>query len=79
MKIGTMKTVNTFGIQFIIRTDKLKNGKAPIYVRITVNGEICHFALKQWIDPELWDQRRGFGKGKGEWVKSIIPAWSRLD
>jgi hypothetical protein len=31
-----MKTVNTFGIQFIIRGDKLKNGKAPIYARITV-------------------------------------------
>lgn len=25
-----MKTVNKFGIQFIIRQDKLKNDKAPI-------------------------------------------------
>ena len=44
-----MRTANTFGIQFIIRNDKLKNGKAPIYARITVNGDITHFALKQWI------------------------------
>lgn len=66
-----MKTVNTFGIQFIIRPDKLKNGKAPIYARITVNGEIIHFALKQWIDPDAWDLRRGTGKGKAESTKII--------
>ncbi|MDB4903555.1 MAG: integrase [Mucilaginibacter sp.] len=66
-----MRTVNTFGIQFIIRPDKLKNGKAPIYARITVNREIIHFALKQWIDPECWDARRGSGKGKAEATKSI--------
>jgi site-specific recombinase XerD len=66
-----MKTVNTFGIQFIIRPDKLKNDKAPIYARITVNGEIIHFALKQWIDPDAWDLRRGTGKGKAESTKII--------
>jgi site-specific recombinase XerD len=66
-----MRTVNTFGIQFIIRADKLKNGKAPIYARITVNGEIIHFALKQWIDPDNWDNRRGTGKGKAEATKII--------
>jgi len=54
-----MKTVNTFGIQFIIRQDKLKNDKAPIYARITVNGEIIHFALKQWVNPMIWDARKG--------------------
>ncbi|KAA8476828.1 site-specific recombinase XerD [Arcticibacter tournemirensis] len=64
-----MKTVNTFGIQFIIRQDKLKDGKAPIYARITVNGEIIHFALKQWINAACWDQRRGIGKGKAESIK----------
>ena len=61
-----MRTVNTFGIQFIIRPDKLKNGKAPIYARITVRGEVIHFALKQWVVPELWNNRNGSGKGKGE-------------
>jgi hypothetical protein len=25
-----MRTANTFGLQFLIRPDKLKNGKAPI-------------------------------------------------
>jgi len=66
-----MKTVNTFGIQFIIRQDKLKNDKAPIYARITVNGEIIHFALKQWVNPMIWDARRGASKGKGDAAKNI--------
>jgi site-specific recombinase XerD len=58
-----IKLLNTFGVQFIIRQDKLKDGKAPLYCRITVNGEIVHFALKKWIDPKHWDQRKGAGKG----------------
>jgi site-specific recombinase XerD len=66
-----MKTVNTFGIQFIIRQDKIKNDRAPIYARITVNGQIIHFALKQWIDPDSWDARKGTGKGRGEATKTI--------
>ncbi|WP_419803472.1 Arm DNA-binding domain-containing protein [Mucilaginibacter sp.] len=66
-----MKTSNTFGIQFIIRQDKIKNDKAPIYARITVNGEIVHFALKQWVDLAIWDTSRGSSKGKVEAAKYI--------
>jgi len=66
-----MKAMNTFGVQFIIRQDKLKDGKAPIYARITVNGEIIHFTVKQWIDPKFWDQRKGSGKGNKDVVKII--------
>ena len=51
-KTSLIQPGNTFGIQFLIRQDKLKDGKAPIYVRITINGEVVHFALKQrWVDP----------------------------
>ena len=45
-----IRPLNTFGVQFLIRQDKLKEGKVPVYVRITVNGKIIHFALKQWVD-----------------------------
>ena len=63
-KTSLIQPGNTFGIQFLIRQDKLKDGKAPIYVRITINGEVVHFALKQrWVDPKSWDNRRGTGKG----------------
>jgi hypothetical protein len=30
-----IKQLNTFGVQFIIRQDKQKEDKAPLYARIT--------------------------------------------
>lgn len=66
-----MRTSNTFGIQFIIRQDKVRDSKAPLYARLTVNKEIVHFALKQWVNPEQWDNRRGAGKGKAESIKEL--------
>ena len=62
-KTKELRPANTFGVQFIVRQDKLRDGKVPVYSRITVNGEIIHFALKQWIDPKYWDARKGYGKG----------------
>lgn len=60
---------DTFGVQFIIRKDKLKDRKVPIYCRITVNGIITHFSLKQWIEPKYWDARNDAeSKGKKEIV-----------
>ena len=66
-----MRTVNTFGLQFLIRPDKLKDGKAPIYARIAVNREIIHLGLKQYIKPRSWDIRRGFGKGSRDEVRTL--------
>jgi hypothetical protein len=70
-KMKVMKAMNTIGVQFILRIDKSKNKIAPIYARITFNGEIIHFAVKQWIDPKYWDQRKGAGKGNKDKVKII--------
>jgi site-specific recombinase XerD len=66
-----MKTTNTFGVHFLIRQDKLKEGKAPVYARITVNTDRILIGLKQWIDPKSWDMRKGAGKGAKEEVKSL--------
>jgi hypothetical protein len=33
-----MKTTHTFGIQFIDRKNKAKDGLLPVYMRIMVNG-----------------------------------------
>jgi integrase len=66
-----MRTTNTFGVQFLIRTDKKKEGKAPVYARITVNSDITHIGLKQLIDPRSWDNRKGFAKGSKEEIRSL--------
>jgi len=66
-----MRTVNTFGLQFLIRPDKLKDGKAPVYARITVNRQITHIGLKQYVEPRSWDTRRGFGKGSRDEIRAL--------
>ena len=41
-----MKKINTFGIQFVIRKHRIKDGEAPIYARLTVNTERAEIYLK---------------------------------
>ena len=57
-----MKVMNSFGIYFNLRTEKEKDGKAPVYVSITVNGRKVLVATKQSISVRCWDMNKGFGK-----------------
>lgn len=41
----------------------MKEGRAPVYARVTVNTERVLIGLKQWIEPRAWDARKGTGKG----------------
>lgn len=61
-----MKTNQTFTILFWIFKAKIRNGKAPIYCRITVNGKRAQFSLKRSIDPEKWNSSSGTAKGNSE-------------
>lgn len=54
-----MKKVNTFGIQFVIRKQKAVDGKAPIYVCITVNKKRCKISVKQKVSFENWNDVKG--------------------
>lgn len=66
-----MKTSNTFGVHFLIRPDKLKEGKAPMYAWITVNADRVLVGLKKWIDPRSWDVKKGTGKGTRDETRSL--------
>jgi len=66
-----MRTRNTFGVQFLTRPDKVRDGKVPVYVRVTVNKDVIHIALKQWIDSRSWDNRKGFAKGIKEEIRDF--------
>ncbi|MDY7395011.1 site-specific integrase [Aureibaculum sp. 2210JD6-5] len=35
------------------------DGKAPVYLRITVNGKRCHLSIKRKIDLEKWNSKTG--------------------
>ena len=49
----------TLGIHFVLRMNKVMNGLAPIYARITVNSKRCEVSIKRKISIESWN----FGKG----------------
>ena len=54
----------TFNILFYVkRTKLLKNGDAPVYLRITLNGDTAEISLKRCIKPTLWDTTRNKAKG----------------
>lgn len=48
----------------------LRNGEAPIYLRITVNGKSVELSIKRSIRPELWDTTKNKCKGASEPAKA---------
>lgn len=57
----------SFSVFFFLRKKKLlKNGEAPICMRITVNHSICDIQIKKSILVEQWDQSKERSKGRGE-------------
>ncbi|KAA6339219.1 Tyrosine recombinase XerC [termite gut metagenome] len=55
---------STFKVLFYLKKNSLKDGKAPIMGRITVNGTIAQFSCKLNIKPSLWDTKANHAEGK---------------
>ncbi len=55
---------STFKVLFYLKKNNLKEGKAPIMGRITVNGSLAQFSCKLNIKPELWDTKANRASGK---------------
>lgn len=54
-----------FTLSFIARKARaLRNGEYPIFVRITVSGQISEMNLGRSVAPENWDQKRAMSKGR---------------
>ena len=66
-----MRTTNTFGIQFFIKKNKIKDNLAPVYARVTVNSHRVEISLKRWIDPKEWNTDKGTCRGSRETIKSL--------
>ncbi|WP_317129344.1 site-specific integrase [Flavivirga rizhaonensis] len=58
-----MKNANTFSILFWLKLAKTKNGKAPLYARISVNGKRAELSLKRNVVISQWDTKRNRLKG----------------
>jgi len=62
--MSTQRT--TFNLLFFIRKAKLlKNGEAPIFLRITVNRQRAEIGIKRSVHPEQWNQAKECTTTKG--------------
>lgn len=52
----------TLGIHFVLRINKIMNGLAPIYARITVNSKRCEVSIKRKISVDSWNSGKGMAK-----------------
>lgn len=49
---------------FIKRKKLLKNGDAPVYMRITIDGRFIEAALKRGTNPKTWNEKRQRSTGR---------------
>jgi len=66
-----MRSEQSFGIQFIMRTKGSSPEVGNIYVRITVNKQRTELSLKKTISVEKWDKAKGKAKGKNGDAKAL--------
>ncbi|MGE0079611.1 MAG: site-specific integrase [Bacteroidales bacterium] len=66
-----MRSNNTFGVQFITRSNKSRDGLHPIYARISVNGRRVEVSLKKFINSDNWNEAKGSAKGKSEEIRNL--------
>lgn len=66
-----MRTSNTFGVHFILRMNKEKDGSAPVYTRIVVNGNRIEIALKKSVKVTDWNPSKGMAKPKNDSLKML--------
>ena len=63
---------NAMTLSFQLKTAKKDDsGKAPIYVRVTINGIRTEFSIKRVVEPSKWIGKAGIVKGTNEDSKSI--------
>ncbi len=64
-----MKNTNTFSVLFWLKLANAKNGKAPLYARITVNGRRAELSLKRKLLVSNWDANKNRLKGLSDETK----------
>lgn len=62
----------TFGLLFYIRRDKInKKGEAPVFMRLTINGERADASIKRFIEPHAWNSAKGKANEKSRGGKDL--------
>lgn len=56
---------STFSVLFFIKRKKLlKNGDAPVYMRITIDGRFLETSLKRGVNPKVWNEKKQRSTGR---------------
>lgn len=59
------KRKSTFSVLFFIKRKKLlKNGDAPVYMRITIDGRFLEASLKRGVNPKTWNEKKQRSTGR---------------
>lgn len=66
-----MKTNQTFSILFWISKNRTRNGKAPIYARITVDGRRAEISIQRTASVDRWDPNSGHVNGRDEEARTL--------
>ena len=71
MKQGTMKI-----LFFVLKTKLLKNGEAPILMRITINGQYEETRIQRSVPLKLWNaaDRKSTRLNSSHKVQSRMPS-----
>jgi hypothetical protein len=63
---------NSLSLLFwLYKSKKNSAGKAPIYLRITLDGSRAEISTGQFVEPKIWDSNKGHVKGSSEEAKTI--------
>ena len=62
---------STFKVLFYVKKQSVKNGKAPIMGRITINGTQAGFSCKKEVSLALWDVKANRARGKSEEARTL--------
>ncbi len=55
----------TFSVLFFIKRKKLlKNGDAPVYMRVTIDGRFLEISMKRGVNPKMWNEKRQRSTGR---------------
>ena len=66
-----MNVSSTFSILFWINTSRIKNNKAQIFARVTINQKRANISLKREVEISQWDTSKSKVKGSNSEAKQI--------
>ena len=66
-----MQSYQTYSTLFWLNKARIRSNKAPIFLRITINGKRAEIFLKRSIVPAQWNSKTNRAKGNSEQARTL--------